>query len=197
MRTLTEWLFEQWAVEKEEGSPDYVVGLGSGVLRDEDGKLTLAGENVVDKCHALFNLHTRAQGIILIGGKPWKRPPVTDVELMHQRLLRRGQSTGEPGLLQGKVIILNGNNTHEQICALRRFLSECPPVTVILVCPGMQSRRVRAILRKQGLLKIAGIATVEDGCEPYLPVEKFRWSKGRYFIREILAYTHHRCRGWI
>ena len=194
---MTEWLCERWGVEKPIESPDYIVGLGSGVLKDDDGKLTRAGKNVVDTCFSLCHRGGKGVGVILIGGQPWERPPFSDVSLMHQRLLKLGESMESPEILSQKVVVLDGeDNTYKQIQALWRFLSDSPEASVLVVCPRLQSRRLRAILKKRGLLERAGIRPVDDGCEPYAPVEKFRWSNRRYLMREILACVHHRLHGW-
>jgi hypothetical protein len=175
----------------------YVVGLGSGVLKSESGELTQAGRNVVDKCFSLYHLESSIKKIILIGGRPWKYPPFTDAELMHERLLKLGENMRQLQIPKERIVVLNGNNTREQTLALRAYLSDHPQERALLICPRMQSRRLRALLKKQGLLPRCGIKTVDDGCEPERPVEKFRWSERRYFIREILAYVHHKLNGWI
>jgi hypothetical protein len=197
---LMNQIYEAWGLEKKAGSPDYIVGLGSGVLADETGKPTQASRNVVAECLFLFGAsETQAPGrsIILIGGQPWKSPPFSDAELMHQDLLNSAQSTNPPTLSEKDIILLKGNNTHEQVRALRNFLGDFPDAEAVVVCPRMQSRRLRAILRRQGLLERTGIATVDDACEARLPVERFRWSTRRYLAREMLACIHHKLKGWI
>ena len=195
---LIEWLCDSWGIEKRIDAPDYIVGLGSGVLRDETGSLTRAGKNVVDKCFSLYHLCEGARGIVVIGGKPWRRPPFSDAELMHGRLLGLNESGEQSELPADRLIALDGyHNTYEQACGLRRFLSDAPGAKIVVVCPRLQSRRLRALLGKQGLLGRAGIATVDDGCEPLAPVEKFRWSERRYLAHELLAFVHHMLRRWI
>ena len=186
-----------WALQKPMDSPNHIVGLGSGVLKDENGKLTGAGKNVIDKCFSLHALGGRVAGIVLIGGRPWRTPPFSDVSLMHQRLLKLGESMNGFEMPPEKIVVIDGeDNTYKQVQALGRFLSDSPDATVVVVCPRLQSRRLRCLLRKQGLLERAGIQTVDDGCEPYTPVERFRWSNRRYLIREILACVHHKLHGW-
>ena len=194
---MIEWLCDRWGIKKEIDSPDYIVGLGSGVLNDENGALTQAGKNVVDKCFSLYHPRKGAAAIIIVGGKPWKHPPFSDAELMRDRLLRLKESMPQLDLPADKLIALDGNNTRQQVCALGSFLSNSPGLKVVIVCPRLQSRRLRAILGRQGLLERAGIAPVKDGCEPFAPVERFRWSKALYLLRELLACVHHRLRGWL
>ncbi|MBI5114879.1 hypothetical protein HZA56_00225 [Candidatus Poribacteria bacterium] len=195
--SLIEWLCQKWALEKELEHPTYIVGLGSGVLKEETGELTTASKNVVDKCFSVYHIHQQAAGIILVGGMPWKTPPFTDVGLMHKRLLKLRESINQFDLPLERITTLKGNNTHEQIHAVHLFLQDYPRATALVVCPRLQSRRLRAILKKHNVLDRTGIRTVNDGCEPHRPVEKFRWSLTRYLMREMLACVHHKLHGWI
>lgn len=188
-------IYDLWRVEKEIEPVHYAVGLGSGVLKS--GELTRAGKHVVDKCFSLYHLREETRGIVLIGGSPWISPPVSDVALMHRRLLKLGRSIPRLRVPPENVTILFGDTTYQQISALSKFLARNPQTNAVVVCPSMQSRRLRAILRKQGIFASMGIATVPDACEPRTPVEKFRWGQKRYFVREMLACIHHRLAGWI
>ena len=194
---MIEWLCDRWGIEKKIDAPDFIVGLGSGVLRSGAGELTLAGKNVVDKCLSLYRHGEGIRGIIIAGGRPWRHPPFSDAELMHRRLLELQGSTKELELPAEQLIVLDGDNTYEQVCAIGRFHSNVPTSKLAVVCPRLQTRRLRALLGKQGLLDDAGIVAVEDGCEPFAPVEQFRWSTWGYLLYEIVACFHHQLRGWI
>ncbi len=200
---LIEWLCDRWGIEKEIDAPDYIVGLGSGVLKDERGRPTRASCNVVDKCFSLYRSAEGARAIVIVGGRPWKHPPFSDAELMQKRLLELIKSMGQPKPPGEGPIVLDGHdNTYRQVLAIGSFLSDSPGSRpprsrAIVVCPRLQSRRLRALLRKHGLLEYAGIASVDDGCEPLAPVERFRWSKTVYLLREVLAFVHHRLVGWL
>lgn len=194
---MIEWLCDRWGIEKKIDAPDYIVGLGSGVLKSSAGELTRAGRNVVDKCFSLYRHGEGLRGIIIAGGKPWRYPPFSDAELMHRRLFELKNSTEELELPAEKLIVLDGDNTYGQVCAIGRFHSNVPTSKLAVVCPRLQTRRLRALLGKQGLLDDAGILPVEDGCEPFKPVERFRWSKAVYLLREMLAFAHHRLAGWL
>jgi hypothetical protein len=195
---VIEWLCDRWGIEKEIDAPDYIVALGSGVLRDEGGKPTRASSNVVDKCFSLYLSGGGARAVVIVGGKPWRLPPFSDAELMQKRLLELSESAVELEPLGEGPIVLDGHdNTYRQILALGRFLSQAPGSRVIIVCPRLQTRRLRALLRKHGLFEAAGIASVDDGCEPFSPVERFRWSKAGYLLKEMLACIHHRLASWL
>lgn len=195
---LIEWLCDRWGIEKEIDAPDYIVGLGSGVLKDELGRPTRASCNVVDKCFSLYRSVEGARAIVIVGGRPWKHPPFSDTQLMKKRLLELIKSMGQPEPPGEGAIVLDGHdNTYRQVLALGSFLSDSPGSRAIVVCPRLQSRRLRAMLRKRGLLEYAGIASVDDGCEPLAPVERFRWSKTVYLLREVLVCIHHRLVGWL
>ena len=195
---MIEWLCDRWGIEKEIDAPDYIVALGSGVLKDEGGAPSRASCNVVDKCFSLYRSGGGARAIVIVGGRPWKRPPFSDAELMQKRLLELMESTGRPKPPGEGLIVLDGHdNTYRQVVALGLFLSETPGARFIVVCPRLQSRRLRALLRKRGLLEAAGVAPVDDGCEPFAPVERFRWSKAGYLLREMLAFFHHKLFSWL
>ncbi|GAB4349519.1 MAG: hypothetical protein Kow0099_32640 [Candidatus Abyssubacteria bacterium] len=194
---VTEWLCNKWAVTQEIESADYIVGLGSGILNDEEGELTAASKNVTDMCISLYRLWPGARGIILVGGMPWRHPQFSDAALMHKRLISRSESSDEPGVPSEKVVVLEGaHNTYLQTGALWRYLLPEPQAKLLIVCPRLQTRRLRALLKKRGLLQRAGIAPVDDGCEPLMPVERFRWNARRYLLHEFLASVHHKLHGW-
>ena len=195
---VIEWCCNWWGIEKAIDAPDYVVALGSGVQRDEAGAPSRASCNVVDKCLSLYRSDSGVKAVVIVGGRPWKRPPFSDAELMRKRLLELGESASESESPGGGLIVLDGHdNTYRQVLALGGFLAEAPGSQVIVVCPRLQSRRLRALLRRRGLFEAAGIVSVDDGCEPFAPVERFRWSKTGYLLREMLACLHHRLSGWL
>jgi hypothetical protein len=195
---VTEWLCGKWGIRREIESADYIVGLGSGILNDATGELTRASKNVVDHCISLYRIRSGTRGIILVGGMPWRHPRFSDAALMHKRLLALRESSRQFSVPPEKVVVIEGyDNTYLQVGALWTHLLAEPGARVLIVCPRLQTRRLKAILKKRGLLERAGIAPVDDDCEPEKPVERFRWNARRYLLHEILASVHHKLHGWI